>query len=216
MSSVASAASPSVDLVRRTAFTLFGRFGYDGVSMTHLARECGLTKPGLYWHYESKQALYADCMRDMVGLFETHVFAAALMEDAPARQILAAFEGLENLLADPCVAHGVAGFWLRPATAPVDEAMTVQRDFEAMARGATAQILQAAVDDGALALPLSAERVADAFIAQVEAIVLPLGERSPADHHALVGLFAHMFFTSYARDSTLVEGLARKLKNGHT
>ena len=94
--------------------------------------------------------------------------------------------------------------------------MTVQRDFEAMARGATAQILQAAVDDGALVLPLSAERVADAFIAQVEAIVLPLGERSPADHHALVGLFAHMFFTSYARDSTLVDGLARKLKTGHT
>ena len=208
-------ASASADVVRRTAFTLFGRFGYDGVSMTHLARECGLTKAGLYWHYESKQALYADCMRDMVGLFEAHVFAAALREDQPAHQILAAFEGLEDLLADPRVAHGVAGFWLRPATAPVDEALAVQRDFEAMARGATAQILQAAVDDGALALPLPAERVADAFIAQVEAIVLPPGERQPADHHALVGLFAHMFFTSYARDSSLIDGLAKKLAAGH-
>ena len=93
--------------------------------------------------------------------------------------------------------------------------MTVQHDFEAMARGATTQILQAAVDDATLALPLSAERVADAFIAQVEAIVLPLGERSPADHRALVGLFAHMFFTSYARDSTLIDDLARTLKTGH-
>ncbi|WP_158583437.1 TetR/AcrR family transcriptional regulator [Salinisphaera sp. Q1T1-3] len=219
MSHTLSSSSPadvsSSDVVRRTAFRLFGQFGYDGVSMTHLARECGLTKPGLYWHYTSKSALYADCMQDLVGLFEAHVFAAALAETRPAHQILAAFTGLASLVRDPRVAHGVAGYWLRPASARVDEAIRVQTEFEATAREATTHILRAGEDDGTLALPMPAAQVAEAFITQVEAIVLPLGTRQPADHQALVHLIAHMFFTSYARDPSLVETLSAQRPFSH-
>jgi len=39
---------------------LFGRFGYDGVSMRNIAGAVGLTPAALYYHFSDKQQLYLD------------------------------------------------------------------------------------------------------------------------------------------------------------
>lgn len=191
------------ETLEASAFTLFGRFGYDGVSMTTVARACGITKAGLYWHYSSKQALYADCMRRLVGLFEHHLLATAITESDPIEQIFAVFSGLISLVDDPRLVDGVAGYWLRPATADVVEARQAQADFQTMAQAAVEDILARAAATGDLTLTLPVTDVARAFIALVEAIVLPLGNREAVDHRRMVGVLAHIFFKAYAQEPAL-------------
>lgn len=39
------------------AAELFGRHGYNAVAMREIAEACGVSKPALYYHYDSKEAL---------------------------------------------------------------------------------------------------------------------------------------------------------------
>ncbi|WP_290648466.1 helix-turn-helix domain-containing protein, partial [Aquisalimonas sp.] len=48
--------------VRDAAFRLFGRHGYDGVSIDTIARAVGLSKGALYWHFDGKEALFKECL----------------------------------------------------------------------------------------------------------------------------------------------------------
>lgn len=197
--------------IHDAAFRLFGRFGYDGVSMTRVATDSGVTKAALYWHFESKQTLYADAMRQLVSIFETHVFAAIARERDPVERIFTMFSGLESLVDDPRLAEGIAGFWLRPSTADVNAATTVQDDFEAAAADAIEIALDEARDTGALGVQGSTHDMARAFIALMEAIVLPLGHRSARDHRRLVRVLAHIFFQAHARAPELASRAARSL-----
>lgn len=199
--------------IRTAAFRLFGRFGYDGVSMLAVARDSGVTKAALYWHYDNKEALYAECMRHLVGLFEHHVFEAAVGETDPVERIFALFAGMERLVDDERVRDGIAGYWLKPSTARVTAARRVQADFEATAGIAIEAVLEQARDDGALRIERSTADLASAFIALLEAIVLPMGNRDARDHRRLVGVLAHIFFTAHANAPELAERAARELGN---
>lgn len=202
--------------IHEAAFRLFGRFGYDGVSMTRVATESGVTKAALYWHFESKQTLYADAMRHLVNVFEIHVFEAIARERDPVERLFTMFTGLEHLVHDPRLAQGIAGFWLKPSTADVDAATAVQDDFEAAAADAIEIALDEARDTGALGVEGSTHDMARAFIALMEAIVLPLGHRSARDHRRLVRVLAHIFFQAHARAPDLAARAARRLEAGST
>ena len=199
--------------IHEAAFRLFGRFGYDGVSMTRVATESGVTKAALYWHFESKETLYAEAMRHLVSVFETHVFEAVAREHDPVERIFAMFSGLEQLVEDPRLAQGIAGFWLKPSTADAAHAMVVQEDFEANAAEAIEIALDNARDAGALGVEGSTHDMARAFIALMEAIVLPLGHRSARDHRRLVRVLAHIFFQAHARAPELAARAARNLES---
>lgn len=202
--------------IHAAAFRLFGQFGYDGVSMTRVASESGVTKAALYWHFDSKQTLYADAMRQLVNVFESHVFQAIARERDPVERIFTMFAGLENLVDDPRLAQGIAGFWLKPSTADVDAAIAVQNDFEAAAADAIEIALDEARDSGALGVEGSTHDMARAFIALMEAIVLPLGHRSPRDHRRVVRVLAHIFFKAHAHAPGLAARAARSLETRAT
>ena len=193
------------------AFRAFGRFGYDGVSMTRLAKESGVTKAALYWHFDSKQTLYADAMRRLIGIFEAHVFEAVADETDPVEQIFAMFSGLERLVEDPRLAEGIAGYWLKPSTAEVEAAIAVQQAFEAQASEAIEQVLDEARAANALGVEGSTRDMARAFISLIEAIVLPLGHRSTRDHRRVVRVLAHIFFQAHARAPALARRAAERL-----
>lgn len=189
--------------IRAAAFTLFGRYGYDGVSMLTVARAAGVTKAALYWHYDGKPALYADCMRQLTALFREHVFARMHSVRDPLERLMAVFTGMGSLLADPRVREGVAGYWLQPATADVPEARAVQAEFEETSAALIARSLREAAEAGQLDLQIPTEDMADAFIATMEAIILPLRRSSPERIRRLIQVLAHSFFRAHAGGSAL-------------
>src|ERR1041384_5110722 len=48
--------------VRKAALGLFAEQGYHGTSIREIARESGLSVPGVYHHYRSKQDVLVDLM----------------------------------------------------------------------------------------------------------------------------------------------------------
>ncbi|WP_343209037.1 TetR/AcrR family transcriptional regulator [Anaerolentibacter hominis] len=51
--------------IRETALGLFSERGYLAVSMQDICAACGLSKGGLYRHYESKEQLFIDLLYEM-------------------------------------------------------------------------------------------------------------------------------------------------------
>ncbi len=50
--------------ILQTAAVLFTAHGYDGVSMRELSEACGLSKPGLYYHFADKETLFLAVLED--------------------------------------------------------------------------------------------------------------------------------------------------------
>lgn len=194
----ASEQGDTLKQVRDAAFALFGRYGYDGVSMLSVARAAGLTKAALYWHYDGKEALYTDCVRQLNALFRRHVFSRMAAQDRPIERLQALFHGMGTLMADPAVNEGVAGYWLVPSTADVAEARAVQDQFEEASARVIGQAIQAAVDEGDLVLDIPVADMAQAVMATMEAIVLPLRRNTPERSRRLIGALAHTFFRAHA------------------
>lgn len=171
--------------------------------MITVALGSSVTKAALYWHYANKEALYADCMRELIGVFEAHVFGAVAREEDPIERIFALFDGPERLVDDPRLVDGIAGYWLKPSTADVAEARAVQQSFEENAEQVVEEVLEEARTVDQLRAEGSMRDIARAFIALMEAIVRPLGNRSARDHRRLVRVLAHIFFQAHAQAPAL-------------
>jgi len=63
-------------VILRQAARVFLEHGYDGASMDEIAREAGLTKPGLYYHFSSKTELLFAVMTFAMDELERETFAA--------------------------------------------------------------------------------------------------------------------------------------------
>lgn len=51
--------------IRMSAFELFAKYGYTAVSMQDICTDCGLSKGGLYRHYDNKLQLFTDILRTL-------------------------------------------------------------------------------------------------------------------------------------------------------
>jgi len=74
------------------ACDLYLRDGLDGLSMRKLAREVGVTAPALYRHYESKEHVLADLVREAYREFTGYLYRA-LEGQTPAERFFRAGEG---------------------------------------------------------------------------------------------------------------------------
>ncbi|MBX6419962.1 MAG: TetR/AcrR family transcriptional regulator [Nevskia sp.] len=197
-------ASPQFDALqalKERAFELFGRYGYDGVSIADLAQATGLSKGALYWHYSGKQALYLDCLKQLHALFEHYIFGPMKAQDDPGRAILTMFEGLERLSHDPRVEKGIAGYWLVPSGPETAPFAAEQRAFERASMQVIATVLERGVRQGRFDLAGDLEDFARAVILLVEVAVLPLRHQSPQDVRRVLGVLARTLFRAYARES---------------
>lgn len=75
------------DLIFAAAATAFARHGYDGAGVDHIAREAGVNKAMLYYHFGSKVELYRAVVGDMLRAVGAAVTAIAAAADAPAVKI---------------------------------------------------------------------------------------------------------------------------------
>lgn len=197
--------STTLQSIRDHAFTLFGRHGYEGVSIGEIATHSKLSKGALYWHFPGKEALYLDCLTRLHAIFNEHIFDRMRAGQDPVSRILSLFNGLGTMLADPRVQTGVAGYWLTPmrSTSPrLDEA---QRAFEATSREVIVETLRDGVAQGHFDLQDDLEDMASAIMALVEAIILPLRHQEHGEVNAMLGVLARTLFRAYANSSDLVE-----------
>lgn len=192
------------------AFGLFGRFGYEGVSIGDIAKAAKLSKGALYWHFPGKEALYLQCLKRLHAIFDQHVFAPMRAETDPVRGVLHVFTGVQAMMQDPRIGQGVAGYWLipsRPETAPL---MAAQRDFEQTCIDTLSDTLARAQQKGQFDIGTEAEPMARAVIALIEACVVPMRQYSPEEMHNIMAILARTLFRAYARSEDLL-ALAAKV-----
>jgi AcrR family transcriptional regulator len=79
------------------AIDCFARHGYRGTSIDRIAREVGVTKGALYYHFRDKEDLLFAAVTERVGEFERKV----LRDVEPARDALATLRGV----VDACFFH---------------------------------------------------------------------------------------------------------------
>ena len=156
------------------AFLMFGRYGFDGVSMLKVAEAAGITKAALYWHFDSKEALYLDCQRLLHQIFNQHVIGRMQRADNTGDQLCEMFYGVVDLLRDERIRNGVAGYWLGSGSLNTNAAIQAHRRFDLAAIQTIEQVMQRALDEGVMRSDISAHDMARTAVAVWEGIVLPL------------------------------------------
>lgn len=190
--------------IQDRAFDLFGRFGYDGVSIGAISSAAGLSKGALYWHYESKEALFLACLRRLHSLFDGHIFDRMREPGGdPEARVLRLFQGMARLLQDPLVRNGIAGYWLIPDGPETAALAAEQRGFEARSAQAIRDVLAAGVDAGRFDFGNDLDDMSRAIISIVEAVILPLRHQTPDDVHRTLRVLARTLFRAYDTSGAL-------------
>src|SRR5213079_2501764 len=77
------------ELILDAARKVFEAEGLDGASLRAIAGAAGYTPAALYFHFESKEAIYAQVLRDSLVDLGTAVSSAALRAKTPAERLSA-------------------------------------------------------------------------------------------------------------------------------
>lgn len=87
-----------------TAAKMFATEGYDRVSMSKLAEECGISKANIYHYYDGKEAILYDALETYLRELRDRICALDLDSQAPeealyhvVREILMAYEGSDEI-----------------------------------------------------------------------------------------------------------------------
>jgi AcrR family transcriptional regulator len=111
------------------ARTVFGVDGYHATSMNAVAEAAGVTKPVLYQHFESKEHLYLELVRDVAEDLRTVVREALATAEGPRRQVEAGFAAYFRFFAaDPAAFRVLFGDTARSEPAFASEVITLERD----------------------------------------------------------------------------------------
>ena len=196
--------------IREQAFVLFGRFGYEGVSIGDIARATKLSKGALYWHFENKEKLYLDCLLRLHAIFNEYIFDPMRGQTDGVARHLTLFTGLGRLLLDPRVTRGVGGYWMIPSRPETAHILKAQRAFEAACVDTMKETLRLGVVQGRFDYKDDLDEMARAIIALVEAVVLPLRHQGADEVHRILGVLARSLFRAYATADDLLK-LTRSL-----
>lgn len=194
----ASDQTDTLQQIRDQGFRLFGRFGYEGVSVGDIAKAVKISKGALYWHFRGKDALFLDCLGQLHALFNHYIFDRMRETEDPVVAIAQLFVGLGKLVQDPRVKHGVAGYWLVPSRLETEALADAQRGFEDASMQVIREVLHRGEAAGRFALGRDLDNMARATISVVEAVVLPLRNQTPDEVHQNLGVLARTLFRAYA------------------
>lgn len=195
----------TVRAIAEHAFELFGRYGYEGVSVGDIAKAAKLSKGALYWHYDSKEALYLQCLQGLHAIFDEHVFDPMRAQADPVLAILLVFSGLEAMLQDPRLDKGVGGYWLIPSRPETAALIAAQRAFEARSIDTLRDVMQRAGEHRGFDIGEDADQMARAVIALIEACVIPMRQYSSEEMRGILGVLARTLFRAYAKSDDLLE-----------
>lgn len=189
--------------IQDVAFQLFGRYGYEGVSIGDIAKAAQLSKGALYWHFRGKAELYLQCLARLHGLFRSHIFEPMEKTEDPVQAVLFLFRGLEQVVRDPTLEQGVAGYWLIPNSPETRAMLQAQAAFEADCQAVIEKALRRGVEQKRFDLAGDLEDISRAMISLMEAVVLPLRHKSAEEVHRMMGVLARTLFRAYAKGDEL-------------
>ncbi len=190
--------------LRLHAFELFGRFGFEGVSVGDIAKRAKLSKGALYWHFDGKEALYLDCLKRLHLIFKEDVFDPMTAAPSGLNGIVGMFQGLMQLFADPRISGGISGFWIIPNTPETLQFTAAQRQFEADSRRVIEATLRRAIAEGHMDLADELEDFSRALISLIEACLLPMRHLSTEELRSQLGVLARTMLRAYAKDPAVV------------
>ncbi|WP_245296935.1 MULTISPECIES: TetR/AcrR family transcriptional regulator [Rhodomicrobium] len=78
------------DLILEAARRVFETEGLDGASLRAIAAEAGYTPAALYFHFESKEAIYAEMLMDSLARLKAEVDRAVAAATTPPERLQAA------------------------------------------------------------------------------------------------------------------------------
>ncbi len=195
----ASEQGDTVGDILNAAFGLFGRYGYDGVSMADVAKRSGVKKASLYYHFPSKEALYVGCHSRLHALFDEIVFAPSREISGTTARFLTLFAGVQTLIRHPLLSHGIAGYWLVPSTADLPEVESEQEAFTARATAEIASIMRAGLEAGEMDYDGDVDAMARSVWAVIEVLALPLQGSNPDEVRSVVDHLGGTFIRAYLR-----------------
>src|SRR5262245_36311039 len=91
---------PSRKQLMTAAIDCFARLGYQGTTIDRIARDAGVTKGAVYYHFKDKEELLFQALKDRIGGFERQV----LHEVTPGPDAVA---NLRRVV-DACFFHATA------------------------------------------------------------------------------------------------------------
>ncbi len=69
--------------ITESAADCFGEKGYEDASLDDIAKRAGVTKATLYYHFDSKEDLYADALAQVMSLFRDRLAEEIVEGDSP-------------------------------------------------------------------------------------------------------------------------------------
>lgn len=78
------------EFILRAAREVFAEEGLEGASLRAIAVRAGYTPAALYFHFESKEAIYAELLKASLGLLEATVEQAVTQTTSPQQKLKAA------------------------------------------------------------------------------------------------------------------------------
>ena len=89
------------DLIREAAKRVFVARGLSAASVREIAQQAGYTTGAIYFHYASKEEIYADVLRESLAALHEAVSSAAAAEKKPCRGARRRLSRLHRLLPRP-------------------------------------------------------------------------------------------------------------------
>ncbi|MGU3538627.1 TetR family transcriptional regulator [Methylobacterium sp. A54F] len=86
----AAVAAMKRDLILEAARAVFEAEGLDGASLRAIAARAGYTPAALYFHFDSKEAIYAEVLEDSLGALAAAVAGVSVAEADPEARLHAA------------------------------------------------------------------------------------------------------------------------------
>ena len=127
---------------------LFTELGYKSVSIRDIAQACGVTNAALYYHFENKEALFAEVLENHVQRLSDHMRSSATEEEGIRQQLIAMLSRYTALAGH----RRSPMFLLRHKSEGLDKEKARQQHGKLMQviLAPMEEILEQAIDDGQL------------------------------------------------------------------
>jgi len=197
---LASDQSQTREALVRVSFDLFGRHGFDGVSIDQISRAAGLSKGAMYWYFRNKEALFVECLKRLRKLLIAHIYAPTAATDEPRGKMQLFFRGIRAMLLEIEDLESVSGLMI--GLERIDRPLVQQFRHELIteAESYIREILEHGQSAGVFRFPGATDEVASALFVMVEGCLVQTRRANIERSLKALETLNEGFFLAYGRD----------------